>query len=98
MVGRREEVVAVERELARARSIQAVAATQLTNSGLSVSSALEAADPRQYILEEAHRFGADCIVLGAVGELTFERFLFGTVVAAVTTRASCSVEVVREAT
>ena len=46
-------------------------------------------------LEEAERWGADCIFLGAKGHSRFERLLLGSVSTAVSARAHCSVEVVR---
>lgn len=83
-------------ELARVRGLHAQALEHLRGADLEATSAIQAADPREFLLREAEQWGADCIFLGATGMLTLDRFLFGTVVAAVTARAHCSVEVVRE--
>jgi nucleotide-binding universal stress UspA family protein len=83
-------------ELDRVRGLHAVALERLQGSGLEVTSAIHGADPRELVVREADEWGADCIFLGATGLLTLERFLFGTVAAAVTARAQCSVEVVRK--
>jgi nucleotide-binding universal stress UspA family protein len=69
---------------------------RLWSAGLAATSAIAEADPREFLLREAEQWGADCIFLGATGLLSLDRFLFGTVVAAVTARAHCSVEIVRE--
>ncbi len=50
---------------------------------------------KEAILEEAERWGADLIVLGSHGYGWGKRFLFGSVALAVTTGATCSVEIVR---
>jgi len=53
------------------------------------------ADPKRLIVEEAASWNADCIFLGARGHSRLERFLLGSVAAAVAARATCTVEVVR---
>jgi nucleotide-binding universal stress UspA family protein len=53
-------------------------------------------DPKRVLVEEAERWGADCVFVGSMGfSNRFERFLLGSVSAAVAARAHCSVEVVR---
>jgi nucleotide-binding universal stress UspA family protein len=52
-------------------------------------------DPKHVLLDEAEQWGADCLFVGARGLSRIERFLLGSVSAAVAARAQCSVEVVR---
>jgi nucleotide-binding universal stress UspA family protein len=52
--------------------------------------------PKFVLIEQAERFGADCIFVGAnAWGSRLERFLVGSTSAAVASRAHCSVEVVR---
>jgi nucleotide-binding universal stress UspA family protein len=67
----------------------------LRRAGLAATAKLLPGEPKKVLLEEADRFGADCIVVGAKGHSRLERLLLGSVSAAVTARAGCSVEVVR---
>jgi nucleotide-binding universal stress UspA family protein len=68
----------------------------LGNSSVTVSAVVAARDPKQVLVQHAEEFGADCIFTGATGFSTpIERFLVGSVSAAVAARAHCSVEVVR---
>lgn len=68
----------------------------LSTSGLKVSSAVKEGDPKKLIIETAEEWGADSIFVGSTGfGNRFERFLLGSVSAAVAARAHCSVEVVR---
>jgi nucleotide-binding universal stress UspA family protein len=61
-----------------------------------VSSVVDDGPPKQVLVRLAEEFGADCIFTGATGYTSrFERFLLGSVSAAVAARAHCSVEVVR---
>ena len=73
-------------------------ATQVLRSAeLSVSSLITTGDPKLVLVTEAERWGADSIFVGSTGfSNRFERFLLGSVSAAVAARAHCSVEVVRE--
>lgn len=67
--------------------------------GLHVSVAIEKGDPQQVLVEEARKWEADSIFVGARKfDGTFERFSLGSVSTAVVTKAHCSVEVVRRAT
>ncbi len=68
----------------------------LEEKGVTVSSFIDAGDPKQVLVRHAEEFGADCIFTGATGfSSRVERFLLGSVSAAVAARAHCSVEVVR---
>jgi nucleotide-binding universal stress UspA family protein len=72
------------------------ATEQLRSSELNVSSAVLNGDPKRVLVEEAEKWGADSIFVGSVGfSNRFERFMLGSVSAAVAARAHCSVEVVR---
>src|SRR5262245_37774735 len=72
-------------------------ASPLHTRGLTISSVITEGDPKYVLLEEAERWGADNIFVGARGLSRVERFLLGSVSAAVVARAHCSVEVVRPA-
>jgi nucleotide-binding universal stress UspA family protein len=52
-------------------------------------------DPKTVLLTEAERWQADAIVLGSRGLSGMDRFLLGSVSAAVVARAHCSVEIIR---
>jgi nucleotide-binding universal stress UspA family protein len=69
----------------------------VTDAGLLVSGtvAVPCATPKELILEEAHKWGADLIVVGSHGRHGLSRFLLGSVSEAVASHASCSVEIVR---
>ena len=68
----------------------------LRSAELTVSSSVMTGDPKRVLIEEAEKWGADSIFVGSTGfSNRFERFLLGSVSAAVAARAHCSVEVVR---
>ena len=73
------------------------ALNRLRNAGLSESLHLHRGNPKRVIVDEAERWKADCIFVGAnkFGNRV-ERFLLGTTSAALAARAHCSVEVVRK--
>ena len=71
------------------------AANELRRSGLSVEVAVRHGDPKNVLLEEASAVDTDCIFLGARGQSRVQRLLLGSVSAAVSARAACSVEVIR---
>jgi len=76
-------------------AIVEAAAQDLRASGLIVTPVVVQGDPKHVVIDEANRWGADSIFLGATGHGRLERFVLGSVSAAVAARASCSVEVVR---
>lgn len=67
----------------------------LSQTGLNASALVLAGDPKQVLLREAEAWQADCIFVGARGLGALERLLLGSVSSAISTRAPCSVEVVR---
>ena len=72
------------------------AVQQLRSSELSVSSVVLTGHPKRVLVEEAEKWGADSIFVGSTGfSNALERFMLGSVSAAVAARAHCSVEVVR---
>jgi nucleotide-binding universal stress UspA family protein len=64
--------------------------------GLDLTRALLEGRPKDAILEEAQRWGADLIVVGSHGYGAIGRFFLGSVSLAVALNASCSVEIVRD--
>ena len=70
--------------------------SELDGKSVTVSSTVLTGNPKQVLVRHAEEFGADCIFTGATGfSNPIERFIVGSVSAAVTARAHCSVEVVR---
>jgi nucleotide-binding universal stress UspA family protein len=61
-----------------------------------ISSEIIQGAPRQAIVEEAERWGADLIVIGSRGLGAWNRLLLGSVSSAVVHHAKCSVEIVRK--
>jgi nucleotide-binding universal stress UspA family protein len=84
-----------EDERAWVSKVVEASAEKLRAAKLAVSSIIKSADPKRLIVEEAESWGAHSIFVGARGLRRIERFLIGSVSAAVAARAHCSVEVVR---
>jgi nucleotide-binding universal stress UspA family protein len=72
------------------------AAVELLDAGLSATARVDQGDPKRVLVEAAARWDVDCIFVGAKGHSRLERFVLGSVSAAVAARAKCSVEVVRQ--
>ena len=69
----------------------------LRRGSLNVTCAVREGDPKRELPKAAEDWGADCIFVGSAGfSNRFERFVLGSVSAAVAARAHCSVEVVRK--
>lgn len=65
-------------------------------AAIKVTSVVREGDPKREVPKAAEEWGADCIFVGSAGfSNRFERFVLGSVSAAVAARAHCSVEVVR---
>lgn len=73
------------------------AATDLAQRvpGLLVTPVLLEGPPKEAIIDEAERWRADLIIVGAHGYGAIKRFLLGSVSLAVALNAPCSVEIVR---
>jgi nucleotide-binding universal stress UspA family protein len=79
-----------------AEEVLAKCEASLKVEGLMVSTELRKGDPKRDLPELAEAWGADCIFLGSQGfSNPLERFVLGSVSAAVAARSHCSVEVVR---
>jgi nucleotide-binding universal stress UspA family protein len=73
------------------------ALSRLLETGVSAELSVRSGNPKEVLVEEAERWGADCIFVGAtVYGSAWERILLGSTAAAVSARAHCSVEVVRD--
>ena len=87
---KRQEQAWVERISERSMQI-------LRANGIKVTCDLRYGDPKRELCKAAEDWGADCIFVGSAGfSNRFERFVLGSVSAAVAARAHCSVEVVRK--
>jgi len=86
-----------EKNWEQVREIFEPAAQKLRSAGLHAEVLIRRGNPADQILQEADTWGADCIFVGARGTRGIDRLLLGSVSAAVSARAHCSVEVVRPA-
>ena len=85
-----------ENERAWASGILADSAALLRPAKIKVTSQLREGDPKHELAKAAEEWGADCIFVGSTGfSNRLERFVLGSVSAAVAARAHCSVEVIR---
>ena len=80
---------------AEAKALVAKTAAALRSAGVNATTAVMQGDPRSIILDDAKAWGPDLVVLGSHGRKGLERFLVGSVSAAVLRHAHCSVEIVR---
>lgn len=87
--------VADESNWNQVREIFEPAAQRIRSAGLHAEVLIRRGNPADEILEEAGTWGADCIFVGAKGTRGIDRLLLGSVSSAVSSRAHCSVEVVR---
>jgi len=87
---RREEKAWVE-------SISERSMELLRAAAIKVTCVVREGDPKRELCKAAEEWGADCIFVGSTGfSNRVERFILGSVSAAVAARAHCSVEVVRK--
>jgi nucleotide-binding universal stress UspA family protein len=81
----------------RDNEVLANAAALLRGSDIKVSTEIKLGDPKKELPQAAEEWAADCIFVGSAGfSNRFERFVLGSISAAVAARAHCSVEVVRK--
>lgn len=70
---------------------------KLENAELKVNLMIEEGNPKEILVEQAAKWHADSIFVGAHSySSTLERFLIGSTAAAVAERANCSVEAIRQ--
>jgi nucleotide-binding universal stress UspA family protein len=85
-----------EEAAVKAQQMAEWAAEELSAIGLSVSVALVKGEPRRILIEEALKWGADCIFVGSHGlDHPDEETGLGGVSTGLVTKAHCPVEVVR---
>src|SRR5262249_59454700 len=72
------------------------AAENLRRARLETTCLITDGEPKRVLLEEAQKWQADCIFMGATGLRGLRRFLLGSVSSGVATTAACTVEVVRQ--
>lgn len=82
-------------EHAKAAALVEQCAASLRAAGVDVSTAVIKGAPKQVLIDDAVKWKAHCVFVGARGLRAVERLLLGSVSAAVAARAPCSVEVVR---
>jgi len=69
----------------------------LRQTGIKVTCAVREGDPKHELCKAAEEWNASCIFVGSAGfSNRLERFVLGSISAAVAARAHCSVEVVRK--
>ncbi len=86
-----------EQAMQRAQNAVAAAAEILSKAFPKVQESISVLldGPKNVILDEADKIGADLIVVGSHGHRGIERFMLGSVSEAVALHAHCSVEVIR---
>jgi nucleotide-binding universal stress UspA family protein len=91
------ESLAHERKISDAVVAKAISTLREGNGSPGLEIVGESAEgaPKELILDEAERWGADLAVLGSHGRGAVKRFLLGSVSHAVAQHAHCSVELVR---
>jgi nucleotide-binding universal stress UspA family protein len=82
-------------ETKQARALVAKTAETLRSHGMKVTTAVQQGDPKSVIIDTSEEWHADLIVLGSHGRKALDRFLMGSVSAAIARHARCSVEIVR---
>jgi len=90
-----DEYVGRERRRAEEALESSTATLKKLAPTLSVTSALLEGSPKERVVAEARRWGADLIVVGSSGRGAVRSFLLGSVSLAVALAAKCSVLIVR---
>ena len=83
------------RWVAEVQQEQAQVVTELRQSGINASSAIEVGDPAETILDFAENNRADLIVMSTHGRTGVQRFMYGSVAEKVLQGAPCPVLLVR---
>lgn len=98
LVGMALHYQTLEDEKRRAEADVASAAERIAGEvpALRVSTRTFEGSPKEILLAEAERFGADLILVGSHGRGAPGRFLLGSVSHALALHAPCSVEIVRK--
>lgn len=91
-----EQLEGAVRDSASALVENAVTKLKSKKTPLRISCAVLEGSPRETIVDEADRWGADLIVMGSRGLSAWGRLLLGSVSNAVVHHAKCSVEIVRK--
>jgi nucleotide-binding universal stress UspA family protein len=81
----------------QAKHLVEKAAEKMRAANFNVTTELVEGDPKSQIIDIAHEWKADMIVLGSHGRTGINRFLMGSVSQGVVRHAHCSVEVIRTA-
>ncbi len=90
-----EESNVEDRALAEKMLTQSAAI--FSGTDIKLTTEIKQGDPKKKLPQAAEEWGADCIFVGSAGfSNRLERFVLGSVSAAVAARAHCSVEVVRK--
>ena len=85
----------VEDQMRYHEEVAARAELALRETGLRTQSRVLQGDPREVLIDVAHRENADLIVVGSHGRTGLSKLLVGSVATHVVTHAPCSVLVVR---
>jgi nucleotide-binding universal stress UspA family protein len=79
----------------QAKHLVEKAAEKMRAAKFNVTPELVEGDPKSQIIDIAHEWRADMIVLGSHGRTGINRFLMGSVSQGVVRHAHCSVEIIR---
>ncbi len=85
----------LEDRIPQAKQLVEHTASLLTAAGFATTTFVTEGDAKSELLDKADQWSADLIVLGSHGHKGLERFLLGSVSAAVARHAHCSVEIIR---
>ena len=83
-------------EIARRAVDRAVETLRQSQSPLELSGEIVEGTPKEVILAEAEKWGANLIVVGSHGRRGLGRFLLGSVSQAIALHANCTVQIVRQ--
>jgi nucleotide-binding universal stress UspA family protein len=81
----------------QAEALVTETADKLRGAGFTVTAAVEEGTAKSVIIDSATKWPADLILVGSHGRKGLDRFLLGSVSAAVARHAPCSVQIVRPA-